>query len=217
MSSSITAFFGNGCFFHTQHLFIIKFEEKTLKRSSEDITSVSAYGGGKLTDSSIDSLCYHNENDYNDYGSSGFAEVVSLSFPPTNLIDAADTFFSDFTEIDTNIYSRKDFFDVGAEYRAVIGIPGGITGDYFGQIEKANINNHNLTLAEGFGDEKDTLTTNTVYIYDTTTSPSFQAEVCLQFNDDNPVYSPPYSERYHKLSDEVTSLHDTSCPKNYIC
>ena len=215
MKASLSIFFGNGCFFHQQHLFVL-FEERSLLRQNHEITSLSAYGGGEEEKDGEQPLCYHNSENFRDYGQYGFAEVVSLNVPADKLFDAADVFFNDFEEVELGVFTRKDFFDVGSEYRAVIGVPGGFSGVNMFAISQANERNHKLSLQEGFGGDGDTIDNNIVWIYDSDKFPPHQAEACLQFHDDNPAYSPPYSEAYHNLTQTVDFV-DTACPKNAIC
>ncbi|GMH68142.1 hypothetical protein TL16_g04859 [Triparma laevis f. inornata] len=195
--SFVNVYFGNGCFFHQQHSIVTKFEKLLLQRSASDITAVSAYAGG---DSSPNDLCYHNKDGVGDYGKLGHAEVVEFSVPNDRLKDAAKVFFEDFTQLTPGQWTRQDVFDLGPEYRALVGIPGGISGHYFEAIEEANVAVHNLDLREGLGGDDDTIDTGVVWIMDSEDFPVYQAEVCLQFSDDNPAFSEPYSEKYHSLN-----------------
>merc|ERR1711862_711882 len=70
----------------------------------------------------------------------------------------------------------------GANYRAMLGFPGGTDNEkVMGLVHSANVNN--MTLVKGIGGDDDTLLTNRVYIMDSTTFPFVQAEVCMQFYD----------------------------------
>ncbi|GMI15365.1 hypothetical protein TrVE_jg2731 [Triparma verrucosa] len=217
-ADSVSVYFGNGCFFHQQHTMVTRFEKLLLKRSGSDVTSVSAYAGG---DSSSSDLCYHNEGEVEDYGKLGHAEVVELFIPDDkSLKDAAKVFFEDFTQLAPGQWTRQDVFDLGPEYRALVGIPGGVSGPYYSAIVEANSEVHNLNLKEGQGGDDDTIDTGVVWVMDSLKFPAYQAEVCLQFSDDNPAFSEPYSEKYHSLRDalfEEGTLRNTTCPTNYIC
>lgn len=118
------------------------------------------------------------------------------------------------------VWARKDIYDVGAAYRALVGLPGGIHSPWVAQLQLANEHTHNMSLIQGLGNDPDTLLNNTVYIMDSEHFPFTQAEVCLQFHDDNPAYSPVYSKTYHQLQNtllESGRLINSSCPTNYIC
>mmetsp|Transcript_8500 Transcript_8500/g.17046 ORF Transcript_8500/g.17046 Transcript_8500/m.17046 type:complete len:249 (-) Transcript_8500:3-749(-) len=216
----VHVYFGNGCFFHTQHSFVNQLEKLILKRSGSDITALAAYAGG-LDDPSTEDLCYHNADSYADYGELGHAEVVSMTLDDSDSVkEAAKVFFLDFKELEPGQWTRQDVFDRGTEYRAVIGLPGGVTGPYYSAVSAANDEVHKLKLMEGSGGDEDTIDTGVVWVYDTARFPSRQAEVCLQFHDDAPTYSEPYSERYHELKDtllEAGTITNTTCPVNYIC
>ena len=102
----------------------------------------------------------------------------------------------------------------------MVGIPGGIKGAYFSAVDEANSETHELKLMEGLGGDEDTIDSGVVWIYDTDRFPSRQAEACLQFHDDAPTYSEPYSESYHELNRkllEAGTIHNTTCPMNFIC
>lgn len=218
--SSTTVYFGNGCFFHQQHTLVTLFEKIKLNRAGSSVTSISGYAGGKPPPTENE-LCYHNELSQSDYGELGHAEVVQVSLPDMtdSLRAAAEIYFSDFTELEPGQWTRRDVFDIGPEYRSIIGLPGGFDNlDAMSIISSAN--KHNLTLLPGTGGDPDTISSNTVYIMDTFKFPSFQAEICLQFHDDSPAYSPPYSKSYHDLQGvlmDAGTLHNTTCPANFIC
>ena len=206
---------GNGCFFHVQHVMVTEFEEAVLERSGNTTTSVASYAGGV----NATRLCYHNADNASDYGLLGHAEVVALQLDsPAQLQSAAEIFFRSFVKTG-GFWGRQDIFDQGQEYRAVIGMPAGST--WFEAVQTANSKVHNMTLVQGKGQtDPDTLFTNKVYLLDSSLFPPTQAELCLQFHDDNPSYSPPYSQKYHELLQILQQrgrLKHTSCPKNFIC
>merc|ERR1711997_1411757 len=103
-----------------------------------------------------------------------------MRLPTENVTSAAKAYFETFIEIDKGMYVRPDTMDQGAEYRSLIGIPGGIDGALFPLIEASN--ERHMRLLRGIGGENDTFTTNTVYIMDSTLFPARQAELCLQFH-----------------------------------
>ena len=109
------------------------------------------------------SLSSTNYNNHEQYGS---AEAVSLHL--SNLKDfalAAKLFFSDFQRIGVNVWARKDVYDQGPQFRALIGVPGGLNGDYGPLLEDANL--HGMELLDGEGSDEDTFEDNAVYVYDT--------------------------------------------------
>ena len=198
-----------------------QYEKLVLHRSGPDVTSVAGYAGGSPPDPSTPNLCYHNSVNQADYGELGHAEVVSLTLPGSDAVKAASkVFFLDFRELEPGQWTRRDVFDRGSEYRALIGIPGGVDGPFYKQVEEANEEVHGLKLMPGVGGDDDTIDTGVVWVYDSEEFAVGQAEVCLQFRDDNPAYSEPYSEAYHELAGElegVGKIMNTTCPVNFIC
>jgi len=214
--SQIELYVGNGCFFHEQHL-ITGFETSLLGRTAANITSIAAYAGGQTAPR----LCYHNPGNVDDYGTLGHAEVISFTVPSDRVYHALFFYFTKaFKELLPGIWSREDVFDVGGEYRSIIGVPGGLDGPLGKVIAKANQDVHKMKLLKGHGSDPDTLKTNSVYVMDSTVHPPLQSEMCLQFHDDSPFYSPPYPTAYHSLAGHLLSrgrLHNTTCPPNDIC
>ena len=69
-------------------------------------------------------LCYHNAANVKDYGKAGFAEAVQLSVPSSSIGAAFVSWFgSMWAEFDVGRFARRDFYDVGAEYRAIVAFP----------------------------------------------------------------------------------------------
>ena len=54
-----------------------------------------------------------------------------------------------------------DYMDIGAAYRALVGVPGGLLGPHGDAIVAANAAVHNMTLLEGVGSDPDTIGYNT--------------------------------------------------------
>merc|ERR1719502_38179 len=209
-------YFGCGCFWARQHSIINDVERALFKRGDAELTAVAAYAGG--ADQHDDSqLCYENPNNTAVYSEVGAAEVVSLVVEDDAALQAAATvFFGLFEQIAPDIWARPDYMDIGAAYRALLGVPGGLDGAYGTAIVAANVAVHNMTLVEGTGSDPDTIGTNTVFVMDSDVFPAVQAEVCLQFHDDA---SAKYSEAYHGLVGSLLEsgrLHDTDCPANLI-
>uniref|UniRef100_A0A7S2H6G9 Uncharacterized protein n=1 Tax=Octactis speculum TaxID=3111310 RepID=A0A7S2H6G9_9STRA len=116
------------------------------------------------------------------------------------------------------LWSRRDAYDIGAEYRAVVGLPGGLDGPHGTVLRRANTEAHNMTLVTSLmGSDGDTLGLGVVYVMDANNFPALQAELCMQFLDDpNEVYPPAY----HALKSSLVAsgrIVETSCPPNYVC
>jgi len=212
---TVRIYLGNGCFWARQYLFVARLEQAALKRQSAEITALAGYAGSTRT--GVDSsACYHNAANFSDYDLLGRAEVVQVDVPGEALDDAFSTFFSSFIELSKGIWERPDVFDVGAEYRSLVGIPGGLQNvQAMSALRRANL--HNMTLHEGRGSDTDTLGTNSVFIMDSDKFPFIQAELCLQFHDDQVV---KYPASYHAVKDVLEKdarIVRTNCPGNYVC
>lgn len=76
---------------------------------------------------------------------------------------------------------RVDPMDRGAEYRSLIGLPGGAKHSSYPAVEAA-ASNAGFSLLPGKGNDPDTLGKKLVYVYDSNTFPFYQAEVYHQFH-----------------------------------
>ena len=116
---------------------------------------------------------------------------------------------------------RPDKGDIGAEYRSVIGIPGGVEGDSYIAVKRAlEKSGKDLKLIAGKGNEKDTLGQKIVYVMDSDLFPFKQAEIYHQFHDG---FFPgeQYDEAYHRIKDKAiadgrlkptgSSIYNISC------
>ncbi|KAJ8613591.1 hypothetical protein CTAYLR_006124 [Chrysophaeum taylorii] len=191
-ASSVSVYFGNGCFWARQHMFV-EFEQSTLGRDVSQLTAITAYAGNK--NQSATPLCYYNANKTHQYADAGAAEVVSLELDDADVQAAATVYFESFISLAPGVWARDDYYDVGAGYRALVGLPGGLDGPYADALYAANV--HNMTLVSGTGSEPDTLGTNTVYVEDADLLPAAQAEISMQFHDDQQV---AYPATYHNLT-----------------
>lgn len=189
-------YFGCGCFWHVQHEFV-DLEETELNRHDASITARAAYAGGSSTGQG-GKVCYHNTEDVADYGELGHAEVVSLSIPKDKFNVFADKFWSLCPQGE-----RQDPQDVGPEYRSVVGLPGGMSSELVSQLQD---NLYAAELLKGKGDDDDTLSTTSVYVYDTAAYPATVAEKYHQFHDD---MIETYTSAYHDLNDFASQ---TDCP-----
>jgi len=175
------------------------------------------YAGGK----NKSRLCYHNANGTDDYGEYGHAEVVMVDVGSEDkaLLLFKTYFEKSFVAYNATTFTRPDVYDLGQEYRAVIGVPGGVrSSKYVSLIQQANL--HKMKLIEGKGSsDPDTLDTNSIYVYDSDRFPFTQAELCMQFHDDPPALRGPFPDSYHNLKKSLIStgrLHSTTCPPPFV-
>jgi len=203
---SVSVYFGQGCFWHVQHE-VVKQEVMELGRTSNSITALAGYAGGnKVGDGGR--VCYHNLALAPDYGSLGHTEVVSVSVPEEKVTDFAKTYIDAAASYP---FGRADPQDRGSEYRSAIGVPGGMDGPYFKQIETANAGR--VKLLRGEGNDPDTVGTKKVWVYDSNKFPFHQGEVYHQFHDDMMTR---YTKDYHSFKNVMTDdgrLNTVGCPE----
>lgn len=191
----VDVYFGCGCFWHVQHEFVT-LEMSAFCRQDNHITARTSYAGG--TSVGPDGLvCYHNWEQKADYGELGHTEVVALTLPEANFSLAAERFW----QICPG-GNRRDPQDRGGEYRSVVGLPGGMSSPLLPQLGAGQ----KVILAQGAGNEGDTLNTGKVFIYDSDTFPAHVAEKYHQFHDD---MMDKYSSDYHGLRQYAKT---TGCP-----
>merc|ERR1711959_59291 len=96
---------------------------------------------------------------------------------------------------------RPDKGDRGAEYRSLVGLPGGVNSPLFEQLTMAAENL--VSLSAGEGNDGDTLHRANVWVYDTVDFPFHQAEPYHQFHDG---FFPgeKYPTEYHDLRAKAT-------------
>lgn len=214
-NASVRIYFGNGCFWARQHMFVLDFEQKILGRKNDNVSAIAGYAGSKAT-GPRGSACYHNPQNFSDYGSLGHAEAVEVDIPLNFLDRAFALYFGSFIEFDKDKWVRPDIYDQGAEYRSLVGVPGGMSNaQVLAALRRANVNN--MTLQTGYGSDPDTFSTNNVFVMDSLQFHFIQAELCLQFHDDQVV---KYPESYHRLlqdSQKTGRLASTTCPPNFVC
>lgn len=107
---------------------------------------------------------------------------------------------------------RVDPQDRGAEYRSLIGLPGGTQHPDYEQLQAAAREN-GLSLEPGRGSDPDTLGKKLIYVYDTKDYPFYQAEVYHQYHND--FQSPAYGKAYNQLADiafDEGRIKTTGCP-----
>mmetsp|Transcript_15874 Transcript_15874/g.32531 ORF Transcript_15874/g.32531 Transcript_15874/m.32531 type:complete len:290 (+) Transcript_15874:72-941(+) len=201
-------YFGVGCFWHIQHEFVVQGEQQMLGRGPNQLTSAAGYAGGKSTDNE-GRVCYHNFKGVADYGKLGHGEVVGMTIPQSKIGDFSELYFSLYNP---KTKDRVDPMDRGAEYRSLIGLPGGMKHTSYPSIENA-AEKAGFKLVEGKGNDGDTLGKQIVYVYDSTKFPFYQAEVYHQFHND--FQSPAYGRKYNELADAAFDdgrLKGTGCP-----
>jgi len=174
LRSEIEVYFGCGCFWHVQHEFVT-LEMSSFCRAEDGLTARAAYAGGtRVGEGGL--VCYHNMQGKAYYGSMGHAEVVSLTVPIANFSLAAERFWKVCPNGD-----RRDRGDVGLEYRAAIGLPGGMSSPLLPKLRGLP---GSVDLVAGDGSEGDNIGSNKVHVYDTASFPAVVAEKYHQFHDD---------------------------------
>jgi hypothetical protein len=144
---------------------------------------------------------------------------VVLDLEADDFAGAATVYFESFVALSGSeppIYARADYADAGAQYRATVGLPGGLEGAFGAQLRAANF--RNMTLVAGKGGDADTLGSGAVWVLDSEMFAAVQAEVCLQFHDEQG--RPPYEAAYGALAKallESGRLVETNCPQNAVC
>lgn len=204
--TSVNVFFGQGCFWHVQHE-LVKKEGSALGRKGGEFTALSGYAGG-LKAGDGNRVCYHNLAMAPDYGQLGHTEVVNVSVPESMVGEFAKDYFDAASKYP---FGRADPQDRGTEYRSAIGIPGGMDGPLFKQVEAAN--NGRMELLAGKGNDADTVGTKKIWIYDSDKFPFYQGEVYHQFHDD---MLERYSQQYHSLKNtllEGGKISKVQCPE----
>lgn len=199
-------YFGVGCFWHIQHEFV-EAERKLLNRGDSQLTSLAGYAGGLKADNE-GRVCYHNFSSVADYGKLGHGEVVGMTIPESSIGDFAKEYFSLFTAAG----ERVDPMDRGAEYRSLLGLPGGTSHPMYSEVEAA-ATAKGMKLAPGKGNDPDTLGKKLVYVMDSTKFPFYQGEVYHQFHND--FQSPAYGKKYNSLANlayEDGRVKGTGCP-----
>jgi len=203
---SVNVFFGQGCFWHVQHE-VVKKETSALGREGKEVTALAGYAGGTKA-GDRNRVCYHNLAMAPDYGQLGHTEVVNVSVPEEKVGEFAKEYFDAAARYPAG---RADPQDRGTEYRSAVGLPGGMDGPLFKQVEAAN--DGRMQLLRGQGNDADTVGTKKVWIYDSDKFPFYQGEVYHQFHDD---MLERYSGPYHKLKSALLDggkLQKVECPE----
>ena len=107
---------------------------------------------------------------------------------------------------------RVDPMDRGAEYRSLMGLPGGVAHPKYPEVVEV-ASKSGFSLVSGKGNDPDTLGKQVVYVMDSNEFPFYQAEVYHQYHND--FQSPPYGKNYNKLADiafEDGRIKSVMCP-----
>ena len=196
-SAGVQVYLGLGCFWARQWAsYAIETDPHgPFARSSTESTAIAGYAGGSTPSSGA--VCYGNEGGQS-YASLGHAEVVQLTLDASRaeaqLRALAADYFAAFHGGSGQRF-RPDVQDVGDQYRALIGLPGGASSSLYGAFAAENDARSGMTLPTGAGGDADRW--NTVYVMDTAAFPFFPAEVYHQNRCDFEM-SPgmPYPDSY---------------------
>ena len=215
VGDQVDVWFASGCFWGRQHD-LIAWEQSALNRSDSEVSTIGGYAGGAHTGAD-GTVCYHNAANTSDYALLGHAEAVGLSVPAQALEQAAHVYFRSFIVLPgTPTPIREDYFDQGPGYRASVGLPGGMDSPLIGSLRRAAAA-RNITLRRGAGSDADTLGTGSVWVVDSGKFALHQAELCLQFHNNQ---TGTYPESYHHIKDVMLAsgrLKPSGCPPNYVC
>ena len=217
-------YFGNGCFWGRQYDFVKA--EESMGRNGKDISAVVGYAGGRKASPS-NKVCYYYTPEVDTiYEKLGHAEVVQVQLRGESKEDQfrryAKTYFGEFRRLPNGKMQRQDPQDVGAGYRNVIGIPGGVSSDLFKILQDENVNH--MVLREGSGNEygsfgraKEGDELNTVWVIDSTKFPFYQAELYHQFHNGLGKKFPSEYTKDLKETAVVNNLvKETGCPEYFF-
>merc|ERR1719331_3090116 len=234
-ATTYDVWFGEGCFWERQFAYVMLELDPAgpFARPNASVTSVTGYAGAKGTgDGGL--VCYDNGGP-SDYGGLGYCEAVGLMLDhgkEEQQFEALVTdFFGSFTPTASG-FMRPDlppllpFGDVGAPYRTVVGIPGGVHGPLFQVLSKKNVPRGPYKMTMNLKeDAKGNMTqdeTNTVWVMDSTAFPFYQAEQYHQFHSNffhNPQQPAAYPDWYlhdmFELQKSKGKIPNTGCPDAY--
>eukprot|EP00928_Gymnodinium_smaydae_P018642 TRINITY_DN17101_c0_g1_i1.p1 TRINITY_DN17101_c0_g1~~TRINITY_DN17101_c0_g1_i1.p1 ORF type:complete len:352 (+),score=38.41 TRINITY_DN17101_c0_g1_i1:58-1113(+) len=205
-------YLGQGCFWHTQYDTVV-LEQRPNDvfggRTNLQVSSLVGYAGGQYQSLS-GTACYHSLP-HTDYSRMGHAEAVSVSLDIENATIArsqvaalAKLYFEHGYNTVNGRRQRLDPQDMGAEYRNVIGLPGGMSNaDWWPLFEAANV--YGMPLVEGKGGlSGDTEGEYIVYVYDSNEFPFFRGERSHQFHANTVLGRPvPRSYLYDLKNDQI--------------
>lgn len=214
-----SVYFGNGCFWHTQYdMFMAEADAAGPfgGRAHANVTALVGYAGGSRH--SFGTACYHGVPGL-DYSRLGHAEAVSVTLglhgmdAAAQLASLAAVYFEHGFATTAAGRQRLDPADEGAEYRNVIGLPGGMdNGAWFAIVQAANV--YGMPLLRG-APSGDTQGEYVVYVYDSLRFPFFRAEESHQFHENSVIKRPVPREYLVDLKGVQRRLgrldHDHGC------
>jgi len=180
-------YFGDGCFWHTQYDLYLAERAPPFNRGVGNITARVGYAGGFGTGQN-GQVCYHGGPAGTMYGDLHYAEAAQVTLDADAATAAlqfealARKYFTESFQLINGRWYRLDPGDSGADYRNVIGVPGGVRGLFYPSIVRNNV--HNMTLLEGgvHGDGGDSTDNGVVYIYDSHVFPFYRGEQYHQYH-----------------------------------
>jgi len=207
-------YFGNGCFWGRQKQFF-DIETSSLGRNNQTVSATVGYAGGAQAGKD-GKVCYYYAPSDTVYEKLGHAEVVGLSLSSgaeeAQFRAFAKEYFTQFQETPFGMI-RLDPQDMGAGYRNVIGIPGGVSNTKFMNI-LGEENTKGMALLPGEGDRgKETDKVNTIWVMDIDKFPFYQAEVYHQFhNGIGKAFPEEYRVGVKKAALQRGLIGSTGCP-----
>mmetsp|Transcript_22470 Transcript_22470/g.52926 ORF Transcript_22470/g.52926 Transcript_22470/m.52926 type:complete len:353 (-) Transcript_22470:156-1214(-) len=220
---ALSVYLGNGCFWHTQYdAFLVEQDAAGpfRGRNMSQITSLVGFAGGRYQ-SAGGAVCYGGLP-ATDYSRLGHAEAVSIMLDEitgpvarSQVSALAQMYFEHgFQSLPDGRRQRLDPQDVGASYRNVIGLPGGMdNSELWPLFEEANT--YGMPLLRGaVGDSEGEYV---VYVYDSMQYPFFRGEAHHQFHPNNVIQRPvplSYTSTLKSVQEEMGRLEnsDRGCP-----
>ncbi|OLP81019.1 hypothetical protein AK812_SmicGene38501 [Symbiodinium microadriaticum] len=209
---------GNGCFWHTQYdAFLVEQDAAGpfRGRNMSQITSLVGFAGGRYQ-SAGGAVCYGGLP-ATDYSRLGHAEAVSIMLDEitgpvarSQVSALAQMYFEHgFQSLPDGRRQRLDPQDVGASYRNVIGLPGGMdNSELWPLFEEANT--YGMPLLRGaVGDSEGEYV---VYVYDSMQYPFFRGEAHHQFHPNNVIQRPvplSYTSTLKSVQEEMGRLEES--------
>lgn len=185
---TLAVYFGDGSYWHTQYDMYLLELEPPFSRKGTEATARVGYGGGNNQTGPYGLVCYHGGPAGTMYGDMGYAEAVEVLLDggqaEAQLAALAEAYFAGgFVPRGEGHWFRQDPQDAGADYRNVIGIPGGVDGPLYSIIVAKNVNNMPLKPgANALVPDSDSIDEDVVYVYDTAEYPFYRGEQYHQFH-----------------------------------
>ena len=223
-SSIEPVYFGNGCFWGRQYDFVKA--ENDMGRDGSDISAVVGYAGGRKASPSNKVCYYYTPEADTVYEKLGHAEVVKVELRGESKEDQfrryAKTYFSQFKRLPDGRMQRQDPQDMGAGYRNVIGIPGGVQSDLFKILQEENVNKMDLKQGRGneytsFGRASEGDELNTIWVIDSNEFPFYQAEIYHQFHNGlGKRFPTEYTKELKEAAVSTKLIKETGCPEYFF-